>query len=541
MASNVSGVRARLQRTTVVDVGWSAVRAIEVDSRGGAARILKRGSAPLSPGVWDDPAGSRDRIAEATRAALAAGGIHGREAVAVVPRRMVTVKAARFPRAEPEQMAGMVRFEAQQYIPFPLDEVVLSHRVLGDAGEGMVSVLLVAARRSLVDAVVAGLEQAGVRPLRLAVSSLCLSSLVPVADEAVAVVVAEQGNVEIAIALDGHPLFSRAGEPADGVDRAAAVAGEIGRSLTAFQNEQRRTPVVRLILAAMRDAGVGAAELQPYLDTPVEPMGGPVGAGDPEGAAYAVALGAAIEGGGSGGALSLLPPTRAERAAVVRQRARALAVGALALVAIIAVATYTSAASERTRREYAGAARENRRLESLQKALAQVREEHGQAAKTYRTVMAGTSRRFQAVDVLKAVSDGIPADGAAYITQLTYERAGSVTLRGIARTEAAATELVLAYQSGGSFREARLGYLGDAQTEEAPLLPELEGLNGATPGQATSFLITCRLPGAGAEPGAGERAPTVTVRDPEEAVTSASRETVSAGTRPSAGSRGADR
>jgi len=513
MASRVAGVRARSQRVTVVDVGRSAVSAIEADTRGGSPRILRCGSAPLASGAWDDPAALRDRIAEATRAALAAGGIHARAVVAVIPRRMVTVKAARFPQAEPDQMAGMVRFEAQQYIPFPLDEVVLSHRVLGDAEDGMVSVLVTAARRPLVDAVVAGLEKAGVEPRRLAVSSLCLSALVPASNEGVALVVADGDNVEIAIVRDGQPVFSRAGEPVRGGDRAVAVADEIARSVAAFRNEYRGVAVARVLLVVSRTAGFGVAEVQAALDLPVEALGGPLDAQDPEAATYAVALGAALETGESGASVSLLPPSRAERVAAARQRVVALAVAGLALIAVIAVAMYSNAAAERARRERAIAARENRRLEALEKVLARVRADHDQAAKTYRTVMAGTSRRIQAVDVMKAVSDGIPRDGAAFITQLTYERAGSVSLRGIASSQSAATDLVLAYQKMDAFREARLGYVGDAQSEQAPLLPELEGGNGSAPLPSTSFLITCRLPameGATELDGASPRA---TVRE----------------------------
>ena len=113
---------ARAAGTTkiiAVDLGLSAVRAVEVErtQTGDAApslRLLKRGFAPLALSAWSDRGVDSAVLAEAVRAALAAAGIAGKSVVACLPRRLVTLRFARLPHAAPDQLRGMVAFEAQQ-------------------------------------------------------------------------------------------------------------------------------------------------------------------------------------------------------------------------------------------------------------------------------------------------------------------------------------------------------------------------------------------------------------------------------------------
>ena len=103
-----------------------------------------------------------------------------------LPRDRATVKFPEFPLAPREQLTSMVRFEAQRYVPFALDEVVLDFQELRilppeqpppgtqqtEPPAKMVELLLAAVRRDVVMAYRRALAAAGVR-----VSSLSLGSL----------------------------------------------------------------------------------------------------------------------------------------------------------------------------------------------------------------------------------------------------------------------------------------------------------------------------------------------------------------------------
>src|SRR5262249_31578815 len=146
-------------------LGATNVRVVEMEFVGNSeGRIVRKGIWTLPSSAWNELPASIPVFVSAIREAMAAAGIAARSVVACMPRRLVTVRFARLPHAPPEQMRNMVGYEAQQYILFPLDEVVLDYHVveeLGGYGEEMQTVLLAAARRSLVTDLVAIFDKAG--------------------------------------------------------------------------------------------------------------------------------------------------------------------------------------------------------------------------------------------------------------------------------------------------------------------------------------------------------------------------------------------
>jgi len=481
-----------------IDIGGTVVRAVEVEKRGAEARLLKRGTASLSPGCWDDLAGAREPLAQAIRSALSAGGIATTEVVAALPRRLVTLKYARLPHATPEQIRGMVQFEAQQYIPFPLEEVVLDHQIVSDETDEMTTVMIVAARRAVVEDLLAVFDRAGLEVTRLTVSALALAEHAQNGGVPVGLLDVELGEMDLAVVSAGRLLFTRAAALPGTASGLEALAGEVARSLTAYQNEYRAQPVSRLLVAGPTEELTRIEEtLADLLEVPVSRMNGRLlPSADPDALGYATALGLALAADGQGiSRVNLIPASRQERKVAARRRAHTLAAAiALVVVALFAVVwVRQSLAAQRAERVQA--VRENGKLEAVQAAHKRVKAERERVAKTYETVAAGLARDRAAVDVLKALSDAMPKNRDLYLTQFTFERGGTITIHGNARTEVAATDLVLALQASDAFSEVRLGYLGDAQAETL----QTAALTAVTPGAKMSFMVTCKLRGAAGE------------------------------------------
>lgn len=490
-------------RITAIDVGLAAVRAVQVEISGGQARLAKRGAAPLPAGCWEDLAGSRESLARAIRSVLSAGGITATEAAVALPRRLVTMKHVRLPHATPEQVRGMVRFEAQQYIPFPLEEVVLDYQILSDETEEMTTVLIAAARRSLVEELLAAFDRAGIEVTRLSVSALALAAHAQNGGVPVALLDVEQGEMDIAVVSAGRLLFTRAaavGDSTDDAEEGRVLAAEVARSLTAYQNEYRAQPVNRLLVAApMEQLSRVEETLGNLLEVPVARMNGVLmPPADPEAVAYATALGLALEAHRpEAGGIDLIPSSRKERKAASRRRIHTMVAAAILIVAALIGALFIAQGIAAQRKERIQAVAMNRTLTATQNALKKVKEEHNQLVHTYETLSRGLAREMPAVEVLKAISDAVPRTGI-YLSQLSFERGGTISLRGNANNEMAATDLVLALQKAGVFADVRLGYLGDAQAETTPSTTNPPG--GAvlmtSPGSNTSFIITCRLKAA---------------------------------------------
>jgi type IV pilus assembly protein PilM len=85
-----------------------------------------------------------------------------------VANQRIVVRTIDVPNlAEPKELAAAVRFQAQEHIPMPLDLAVLDFQPLGlvetEQGERM-RVILVAARRDMVDRLLEAVRRAGLRP-----------------------------------------------------------------------------------------------------------------------------------------------------------------------------------------------------------------------------------------------------------------------------------------------------------------------------------------------------------------------------------------
>src|SRR5205807_211388 len=81
------------------------------------------------------------------------------------------------PLADPKQIAAAVRFQAQDQIPMPLDQAVLEHQVLGtvETPDGpRTRVMLVAARRDMIDKLLQAATSAGLRPQGIDLSAFAM-------------------------------------------------------------------------------------------------------------------------------------------------------------------------------------------------------------------------------------------------------------------------------------------------------------------------------------------------------------------------------
>lgn len=157
------------------------MRVVELAQAGNRVKATRFGEALLAPQLPEDAGQARSLVAEAVRQAMAAAGLRGsRRTVAALPRGDITAKTARLPRAAEEQMRKMLAYEAQQYVPFPLEEAVLDFQPASrreEQQEALVEVLLVAARRDSVENVRSVLAESRVRASAISVRPVAQAQL----------------------------------------------------------------------------------------------------------------------------------------------------------------------------------------------------------------------------------------------------------------------------------------------------------------------------------------------------------------------------
>lgn len=148
-----------------VDISSSAVKLLELSSIGGRYRVEGYAVEPLSPdSVIDRNITDVQSVGEAVARAVKKSGTRTRTAACAVSGTAVITKVISMPSGlSEEEIESQIQLEADQYIPYPLEEVRLDFAVLGpsESGADRVDILLAASRSDDVDVRVAALELGG--------------------------------------------------------------------------------------------------------------------------------------------------------------------------------------------------------------------------------------------------------------------------------------------------------------------------------------------------------------------------------------------
>lgn len=155
-----------------LDVGSHCVKAVHLTVKGGRPRLDRLAVRPLPAGA--DQAAKADEI----RRALEPMDLRQAVLVTAVGGSGTVVRTAVFPRMTPPELRSAISFEADKYLPFKPEEVYLDAAVLGEAGPGRAEVLVVAARRDLIQERLETLSQAGLSPAVVDLEALALANAV---------------------------------------------------------------------------------------------------------------------------------------------------------------------------------------------------------------------------------------------------------------------------------------------------------------------------------------------------------------------------
>jgi type IV pilus assembly protein PilM len=167
---------SRKQTTVGLDIGSGLVKAAVVEHGPGAPALTKVVVTPLpDDAIVEGEVMDPHLVVQAVRETLAATGTKNRNVVVAVGGRDVIVKKIRTERVKAAQARELLRLEAQQHVPFDMDSVELDFQLLDPHADGLeMDVLLVAAKRDLVEAKMRLLEDAGVRPRLVDVDAFAL-------------------------------------------------------------------------------------------------------------------------------------------------------------------------------------------------------------------------------------------------------------------------------------------------------------------------------------------------------------------------------
>jgi type IV pilus assembly protein PilM len=149
-----------------LDIGSSAIKAVELRPAGKVFRVTAFGSEPVPPdSIVDGAIIDGAAVADAIRRLFDGRGIKTKEVAASLSGNAVIVKKITLPVMTEAELAESIYWEAEQYIPFDIQDVNLDYQILDvpDAagGKGTMDVLLVAAKKEKIADYTGVIAQAG--------------------------------------------------------------------------------------------------------------------------------------------------------------------------------------------------------------------------------------------------------------------------------------------------------------------------------------------------------------------------------------------
>jgi type IV pilus assembly protein PilM len=152
-----------------VDIGSSAIKAVELKGggKGGAEyQLVNLGLEPLPPeAIVDGAIMDSGSVIDAIQRLFSTQKIKTNEVATSVSGNAVIVKKISLPQMSPEELAESIHWEAEQYIPFDIQDVALDYEMAEGSGSGgNMDVLLVAAKKDKISDYSSVLSQAGKSP-----------------------------------------------------------------------------------------------------------------------------------------------------------------------------------------------------------------------------------------------------------------------------------------------------------------------------------------------------------------------------------------
>lgn len=158
-------LKAKPRSLLGLDITTSSVKLIELGLSGGQYRVESYAAEPTPPNSINEKAiVDAAAVGDAIKHAVKRAGARAKEAAVAISGDAAITKVIQMPRSLSEnELEGQVELQADQYIPFPMEEVSYDFEVIGPSEKDpeMLDVLLVASRTENVDQRVAACAAAG--------------------------------------------------------------------------------------------------------------------------------------------------------------------------------------------------------------------------------------------------------------------------------------------------------------------------------------------------------------------------------------------
>lgn len=215
-----------------LDIGSYNLKVVQLAKSGKQYRLIAFGSGPSTrKGLVSEADADLTALAEAIKKLYQEAKISTKNVTTALPQDQVFTRTVNLPPLSEEELRSAIKWEAEQYVPIPLEEATIAHQVVGQIKvdtQQKTQVLIVAAPKRLVDKTLKVLKTAGLNCLGLEteIVAMARSLVAPEGDNALVVDLGAKAT-DMAVVENGLVVFSRSIATA-GEALTRAVASSLG-------------------------------------------------------------------------------------------------------------------------------------------------------------------------------------------------------------------------------------------------------------------------------------------------------------------------
>jgi len=200
-----------------IDIGSSSIKLVQLKEQKGDYQLLNAGIIPLLPeAIVDNTLMDSASIVEAIRNITSSLAVKVKDVACSISGNSVIIRKISLPAMTPEELEDQITWEAEQYIPFDINDVNMDFQILSpdNIDPSRMNVLLVASKKDIINDYVAVFNEAGLHLAVVDVDSFAVQNTfeanhVVGADDVLALINIGASIMNINVVKDGITLFTR--------------------------------------------------------------------------------------------------------------------------------------------------------------------------------------------------------------------------------------------------------------------------------------------------------------------------------------------
>ncbi len=200
-----------------LDIGSSYIKAVQLKEKRGGYELELFDMVHLPPElIVDGSIIDSIRLVETLKQLVKKARIKTKNAViGIAGHASVIIRRISLPEMTEEELEESIKFEAEQYVPFDIEDVSVDFQILGPKEEpGQMDVMLVAVKKDIINEYVAVVREAGLVPAAVDINAFALSNMHEMnyqidADRNVALVNLGARTINLNVVKNGISVFTR--------------------------------------------------------------------------------------------------------------------------------------------------------------------------------------------------------------------------------------------------------------------------------------------------------------------------------------------